>query len=119
MGVGFDQVMPEGRRTPFNMMPRFNQSLAIKISSPINYPYPRPSSSSSNLSDDDDDSKEVRRNQQRILEFRNRYRGLLSCPATSDGARPNYDSLKEDQEAKQIRMELASLLHSQLLATRS
>jgi len=103
--TGFDQVMPEGRRPPFHFLPRLNQSVAIKISNPINLPW-----SSSSCSDDS--TMQVRQNQQRILEFRNRYRGLLSsCPA-------KFDSLKDHEEAKQIRMELASLLHSQLLAIR-
>ncbi|KAA1133091.1 hypothetical protein PGTUg99_013069 [Puccinia graminis f. sp. tritici] len=120
--TGFDQVMPEGRPSPYNMIPRLNQSLSIKISPPINDL--RSYSDQNTKRHDDDDHLQKRKNcnnHLKISEFRKRYQALQrrsQKPQDSINDHQDYSSLKDLDEAKQIRIELASFLHSQLLAVR-
>ncbi|WAR57859.1 hypothetical protein PtB15_5B89 [Puccinia triticina] len=110
---GFDHVMPEGRPSPYNMMPRLNQSLSIKISHPIN-----DQRSFSEDAKGGDNDKHDMSNRLKIQDFRQRYQALLSRTNSQDTIprHQDYDALKDHQEAKQIRIDLASFLHSQLLA---
>lgn len=102
---GFDKVMPDGRPSPWNLLPRLNQSLSIKISDPINgYP-------SKSCGNNKNQNKPVN-----IKHFRRQYQALLSSKDHS--AQNPFEVLKEHEEAKRIRTELASSLRSEFLAVR-
>ncbi|POW14308.1 hypothetical protein PSTT_03121, partial [Puccinia striiformis] len=114
--TGFDDVMPEGRPSPYNMIPRLNQSLSIKISNPINDT--RFASCSSSEDGTEEHGQEMK-NSSKIRDFRQRYQDLLSRTNHQEPIKQeDYDALKDHPEAKQIRIELASFLHAQLLAAR-
>jgi hypothetical protein len=122
LSLGFDQVMPEGRPSPYNMIPRLNQSLSIKISDPIN-DLRSSSDQSTQAHNGDDKSQGIKNcnNHLKISEFRRRYQALQlrsKKPQDSFNHHHDYSSLKDLDEAKQIRIDLASFLHSQLLAVR-
>ncbi|EFP81336.1 uncharacterized protein PGTG_06957 [Puccinia graminis f. sp. tritici CRL 75-36-700-3] len=114
-------VMPEGRPSPYNMIPRLNQSLSIKLSPPINDLRSYSDQNTKRHDHDDLQRRENCNNHLKISEFRKRYQALQlrsEKPQDSINDHQDYSSLKDLDEAKQIRIELASFLHSQLLAVR-
>ncbi|CAH7671700.1 acyltransferase-domain-containing protein [Phakopsora pachyrhizi] len=86
---GFDKVMPEGRPVPQKFLPRLNQRVSIKVSPPIQAPL--------------------------IEEFRTSYHSIQKSFNKSNTFFPKI--LMDHPEAKEIRIELASLLRKELLLT--
>ncbi|KAI8451658.1 hypothetical protein BY996DRAFT_4585600 [Phakopsora pachyrhizi] len=82
-------VMPEGRPVPQKFLPRLNQRVSIKVSPPIQAPL--------------------------IEEFRTSYHSIQKSFNKSNTFFPKI--LMDHPEAKEIRIELASLLRKELLLT--
>ncbi|MBW0487838.1 hypothetical protein O181_027553 [Austropuccinia psidii MF-1] len=83
---GFDRVMPEKQPFPRSFIPRFNQTISIKISNPIQNP--------------------------QIKRIRNQYRCLLNSFHSN---RPeSLMGLRDSEAAREMRIEIATLLRSEL-----